>query len=161
MNQIQNKLADEMYQRFGMTTTGSESARQVFNNYVAALMGEWRKDVGVQRLALPEIQLGQLSLPNPNMSLDALNSALDFVQAKAQISDKVGQTALKYWTNKSAPLEDNANAFLGERNKLYAPEANPATTIKKEREEKTQVNAPTGPKHYKIVNGQRVEIPNP
>ena len=161
MNQIQNKLADEMYKRFDLTMTGSESARQVFNNYVAALMGEWRKDVGVQRLALPEIQLGALSLPNANMSLDALNSALDFVQAKAQISDKVGQAALRYWTNKGAPLEDNANAFLGERNKLYAPEANPASTIKKEREEKTQVNSPTGPKHYKIVNGQRVEIPNP
>ena len=161
MNQIQNKLADEMYQRFGLTTTGSESARQVFNNYVAALMGEWRHDVGIQRLALPEIQLGQLSLPNPNMSLDALNSALDFVQAKAQISDKVGNAALRYWTDKTAPLEDRANTFLGERSKLYAPEANPAATIKQERVDKATVNSPTGPKHYRIVGGQRVEIPNP
>jgi len=161
MNQAQNRIADEMYKRFGLTLTAGQSAREVFNNYVAALMGSWRKDVGIQRLALPEIQLGQLSLPNPNMSLDALNSALDFVQARAQISDKVGQAALRYLTDTSRPIEQRANEFLAERNKYYAPEANPAATIKQERIDKNTVNSPTGPKHYRIVNGQRVEIPNP
>ena len=65
MNQAQNRLASEMYDRFGLTLTQGQSAREVFNNYVAALMGDWRKDVGVQRLALPEIQLGASRCPTP------------------------------------------------------------------------------------------------
>ena len=159
MSQLQNKLADEMYQKFGLTLTPGQSAREVFNNYVAALMGSWRKDVGIQRLALPEIQLGQLSLPNANMSLDALNSALDFVQAKAQVSDQVGRKALQYWSDQSQPIEQRANAFLSDRDKLYAPSANPADTIRKERTDKETVNTPTGPQQYKIINGQRVPWP--
>ena len=161
MTQLQNKLADQMYQRFGLSATPGQSAREVFNNYVAALMGTWRRDEGIQRLALPEIQLGQLSLPNPNMSLDALNGALDFVQAKAEISDKVGRAAFKAYTDQTKPIEQRANDFLAQRDQLYAPAANPAQSIKKAREDQATVNAPTGPKHYRIVNGQRVEIPNP
>ena len=159
MNQAQNKLADEMYQRFGLTLTPGQSAREVFNNYVAALMGSWRKDVGIQRLALPEIQLGQLSLPNANMSLDALNNALDFVQAKATIGDKVGRKALSYLADQDTPIEKRANQFLADREALYEPSANPATTIKKERTDQTTVNSPTGPQQYKIINGQRVPWP--
>ena len=161
MNQLQSKLADQMYQRFGLTLTPGQSAREVFNNYVAALMGTWRRDEGIQRLALPEIQLGQLSLPNPNMSLDALNGALDFVQAKAQISDKVGHAALKAWTDQSRPIEQRANDFLNQREQFYAPEANPAATIRKEREGAATINSPTGPKSFKFIDGVKTPWPPP
>jgi hypothetical protein len=157
--QLQNKISDNLYQHLAITATPGQSAREVFNNYVAGLMGEWRKDVGVQRLALPEIQLGSLSLPNANMSLDALNNALDNVQAKATISDKVGRKALQYWADQSRPIEQRANDFLGERDKLYDPAANPTPAIKKERTDKETVNSPTGPQQYRIINGQRVPWP--
>ena len=87
----------------------------MFDNYVAALMADWRKDEGVQRLALPEIQLGQRSLPSGAMDQDALNQALDAVQAKAQLGEKAGRAALKYWTRKDHTMAENASDYLTEQ----------------------------------------------
>ena len=148
-DQFQNRMGNALYEQLGITGSSSQTAREVFNNYVSQLMGKWRSQMGIQRLALPEIQLGALSLPNPNMSLDALNGALDFIEGEVQsVSDKVGQAAYKWYTNKDLPIEDRANEFLKERAALTAPSANPAPKIKQEREDKTTVNTPTGPQGW-------------
>jgi hypothetical protein len=156
MTQAESNIADAAFRALGLTVTPGQTAREVFDTYKADLMASWRKDEGVQRLALPEIQLGNISLPSARMSRDALDQALDAVQAKATLGDKVGQSALKYWAK--GPTAENAAAFLDERNKIYAPEANPTDTIRRGRTSgpapKTNyisVPDPANPGRYKIV----------
>ena len=138
MTNAQTELASRLYSELGLTLNPQQSAREVFDTYKAALLASWRKDEGIQRLALPEIQLGNISLPSSRMSHDALNQALDQFQARAMLADKVGQSALKYWGQ--GPTAANASAFLDERNKIYDPANNPTDKIRHERE-----NAPPLP----------------
>ena len=132
MTNAQTELASRLYSELGLTLNPQQSAREVFDTYKGALMASWRKDEGIQRLALPEIQLGNISLPSSRMSHDALNQALDQFQARAQLADKVGQAALRYWAK--GPTAENAAAFLDERNKIYDPANNPTDKIRKTRE---------------------------
>jgi hypothetical protein len=132
MTNAQNEIASRAYAALGLTLTPGQTAREVFDTYKAAIMANWRKDEGIQRLALPEIQLGQISLPSARMSHDALNQTLDQFQARAMLGDKVGQAALKYW-GKGATAA-NASAFFDERNQIYDPKNNPTETIRKGRE---------------------------
>jgi hypothetical protein len=131
MTQAENEIASRAYAAIGLTLTPGQTAREVFDTYKSAVMASWRKDEGIQRLALPEIQLGNLSLPSAKMSHDALNQSLDNIQARAMLGDKVGQSALRYWSKGATP--ENAAAFLDERNTIYDPANNPTDTIRKER----------------------------
>jgi hypothetical protein len=131
MTQAQSEIASRLYSELGLTLTPGQTAREVFDTYKSAVMAAWRKDEGIQRLALPEIQLGNLSLPSARMSHDALNQSLDNIQARAMLGGKVGQSALRYWSKGATP--DNAAAFLDERNQIYEPANNPTDTIRKER----------------------------
>jgi hypothetical protein len=132
MTQIQNEIASRAYSSIGLTPTQGQSAREVFDTYKAALMANWRKDEGIQRLALPEIQLGNISLPSARMSRDALNQALDQFEARAALGVKVGEAATKYWD--TGPTPANAAKFFTERDQIYAPENNPTNKIRQDRE---------------------------
>jgi hypothetical protein len=162
MTQAENEIASRAYAAIGLTLTPGQTAREVFDTYKSAVMASWRKDGGIQRLALPEIQLGNLSLPSAKMSHDALNQSLDNIQARAMLGDKVGQSALRYWSKGATP--ENAAAFLDERNNIYDPANNPTNKIRQTRE-----NAPPSPpqappaqptvrlnngRAEKLVNGQ-------
>ena len=138
MTNAQNEIASRAYNELGLTLTPGQTAREVFDTYKAALMANWRKDEGIQRLALPEIQLGNISLPSARMSHDALNQALDAFQARAALGVKVGEAATKYWGD--GPTPANAAKFFAERDKIYDPANNPTDTIRKQRE-----NAPPPP----------------
>jgi hypothetical protein len=143
MTQAENAIAAKAYEELGLTLNPAQTAREVFDNYKAALMASWRKDEGVQRLALPEIQLGNISLPSARMSRDALEQSLDAVQARAQLGDKAGQSALKYWSRGATP--ENAAAFLDERNQIYDPANNPTATIRQTRENQPPTASPALP----------------
>jgi hypothetical protein len=136
VNQLR-RLGDLMDNTGLMTNAQTELASRLYSE-LGLTLNPGRKDEGIQRLALPEIQLGNISLPSSRMSHDALNQALDQFQARAQLADKVGQSALKYWGQ--GPTASNASAFLDERNKIYEPANNPTETIRKGRE-----NAPPPP----------------
>ena len=56
------------------------------------------------------------------------------MQAKAQLGEKAGRAALKYWTRKDHSMAENASDYLTERAQIYDPANDPTKDIRTTRE---------------------------
>ena len=99
----------------------------MFDTYKAALMADWRKDEGIQRLALPEIQLGNISLPSArDVARRAQSGARRVSGEGAARRARSARRRARYWGD--GPTPGNAAEFLDERDKIYDPANNPTDT---------------------------------
>jgi hypothetical protein len=79
----------------GVTLTAGQSATNAFKAIASQMIADSRKDMGIQRLAGPEIQALATMLPNPKWDPQALGAVLDSFEGKARRGADVGALARK------------------------------------------------------------------
>ena len=95
IDQATASLMNEAFSNLGVTITAGQSATNVFKAISSQLIADSRKDMGIQRLAGPEIQALATMLPNPKLDSAALNAVLDNFAGKAQRGADIGALARK------------------------------------------------------------------
>jgi hypothetical protein len=79
----------------GVTLTAGQSATNAFKAIASQMIADSRKDMGIQRLAGPEIQALATMLPNPKWDPQALGAVLNSFEGKARRAADVGALARK------------------------------------------------------------------
>jgi hypothetical protein len=79
----------------GVTLTAGQSATNAFKAIASQMIADSRKDIGIQRLAGPEIQALATMLPNPKWDPQALGAVLNSFEGKARRAADVGALARK------------------------------------------------------------------
>jgi hypothetical protein len=166
MNQAQSAFVNRFFGEFGVTATEGQSARETFENIAKQMIGPSRRDVGVTRVAGPELGLFDKLLPNAFQDRASLTKSLDNIETKARLGLQTGKLALgviaKSADGTISP-QDYAN-YRTAKEALNAPPTEtmaPGSTPPRSATELPGSHAtPQLPQRYRIENGQRVPIPS-
>jgi hypothetical protein len=166
LNQAQSALMNRLFGATGMTFTEGQSARETFTNIAKQMIGPSRRDVGVTRVAGPELNLFDQLLPNAFQDRASLTKALDNIETKARLGLQTGKLALGV-VAKSADGTISPQDYTNYRTAKAALNAPPTETMapgstppRSATELPGSHAAPPLPQRYRIENGQRIPIPS-
>jgi hypothetical protein len=166
MDQAQSAFMNRMFGETGITFTAGQSAREAFTSVAKQMIGPSRRDVGVTRVAGPELNLFDQMLPNAFQDRASLTKALDTIETKARLGLQTGKLALGV-VAKSADGTISPQDYTDYRRAKEALNAPPTETMPPGSTPPPSATelpgshaAPQLPQRYRIENGQRIPIPS-
>ena len=121
---------NEAFGNLGVTLTAGQSATNAFKAIASQMIADSRKDMGIQRLAGPEIQALAQMLPNPRWEAPTLGAVLDNFEGKARRGVDIGALARRTLGRSSdaGVSQQDYGKYIDARDAILAPPAPPSPT---------------------------------